>query len=92
MALVPPFDEHQLQTWFALPIATARLDALAAARDLERLEREAPRFMRPGMYMEPFALRALGIVREDDELITRALDRFEVMRLDWHAAQTRALL
>ena len=48
--------------------------------------------MRPGMYLEPFALRALGIVREDDELITRALDRFEVMRLDWHAAQTRVLL
>jgi class 3 adenylate cyclase len=92
MALVPPFDEYELQTWFALPIATARLDALAAARDRDRLEREAPRFMRSGMYMEPFALRALGIVREDDELITRALDRFEVMRLDWHAAQTRALL
>ncbi len=92
MALVPAFDEYQLQTWFALPIATARLDALAAARDRDKLEREAPRFMRPGMYMEPFALRALGIVREDDDLIRLALDRFEVMRLDWHAAQTRVLL
>jgi class 3 adenylate cyclase/tetratricopeptide (TPR) repeat protein len=92
VALVPPFDEYQLQTWFALPIATVRLDALAAARDRDRLEREAPRFMRPGMYMEPFALRALGIVREDDDLIRLALDRFEVMRLDWHAAQTRVLL
>jgi class 3 adenylate cyclase len=92
VALVPPFDEYQLQTWFALPIAAVRLDALAAARDRDRLEREAPRFMRPGMYMEPFALRALGIVREDDDLIRLALDRFEVMRLDWHAAQTRVLL
>ena len=92
LAVVPPFDEYELQTWFALPVAAARLDALAAARDRDRVELEAPPLIRPGMYMEPFALRALGLVREDDELIARALDRFEAMQLDWHAAQTRALL
>jgi hypothetical protein len=42
--------------------------------------------------MEPFALRALGRVRGDRSLIEQALARFEEMRLDWHADQTRAAL
>jgi hypothetical protein len=76
----------------ALPNAAARLDALAATRNQEAVEREAPLFLQPGTYPEPFALRALGIVREDEELIRQALERFEALRLDWHAVQTRALL
>jgi hypothetical protein len=44
------------------------------------------------MYMEPFALRALGVVREDEEMISRAVERFDALALGWHAAQTRALL
>jgi hypothetical protein len=28
------------------------------------------------MYAEPFALRALGLVRGDDEFVTRAQERF----------------
>jgi hypothetical protein len=77
---------------FALPNAAARLDALAAARNQAAVEREAALFHHSGTYLEPFALRALGIVREDEELIRRALERFGEMQLDWHAAQTRALL
>ncbi|HEU5277770.1 MAG TPA: adenylate/guanylate cyclase domain-containing protein [Gaiellaceae bacterium] len=92
LAIVPPFDEYELQTWFALPIAATRMDALAAARDRARLEREAPLLLRRGMYMEPFALRALGVVREDAELLARAVERFSALSLDWHAEQTRALL
>jgi len=36
---------------------------------------EAARHLRPNTYLEPFALRALGVVREDQALIerTRAL-------------------
>ena len=90
--LVPPFDDQHIKTWFALPTATARLDALAAACDRDALEHEAPQFLHAGVYLEPFALRALGIVREDEELITRAIMRFDAMELDWHAARTRALL
>jgi class 3 adenylate cyclase/tetratricopeptide (TPR) repeat protein len=77
---------------FGVPTLAARLDALAAIRDRPRLEQEAPPFLRPGTYFEPFALRALGVVREDAEQIERALERFEALHLDWHAAQTRALL
>jgi class 3 adenylate cyclase len=86
-----PGDEP-LRVGFALATTTARFDALAAARERATLEREAPRFLRPGTYVEPFALRALGIVREDDDLIGRAAARFEEMGLIWHAGQTRALL
>jgi hypothetical protein len=43
-------------------------------------------------YLEPFALRALGLVREDANLIERAAGRFDAFGLDWHAAHTRALL
>jgi hypothetical protein len=51
-----------------------------------------PAVLRPHTYLEPFALRALGLVREDEELIREAIDRFRAMELDWHAAQTESLL
>jgi class 3 adenylate cyclase len=69
----------------------ARLDALAALRDREHVEELAPRFLQRRTYLEPFALRSLGIVREDENLIRQSLERFEALKLDWHAEQTRAL-
>ena len=57
-----------------------------------RVEHEATRLMKPGTYLEPFALRALGIVREDGSLVERAAERFAELGLDWHAARTRELL
>ena len=79
----PSWDAH---------ILPARLDALSALRDRERVEREAPSLLLPGTYIEPFALRALGIVREDAGLLEQALDRFVAMELLWHAGRTRSLL
>jgi class 3 adenylate cyclase len=72
--------------------AAARLDALVALGRREGLEAEAEPLLQPNTYLEPFALRALGRMREDDDLIVQALDRFEAMGLDWHAAETRALI
>jgi hypothetical protein len=88
--LVEP--EPSFRFVFGVPTLAARLDALAALRERPRLEQEAPPFLRSGTYFEPFALRALGVVREDAELIEQGLARFEALHLDWHAAQTRALL
>ena len=68
-----------------------RLDGLAALHDRGRIEEEAPPFLLPNTYLEPFALRALGLVRDDDRLVAKALARFRAMGLDWHAAQTSAL-
>ena len=73
------------------PVA-ARLDALAALGRDEALERDAPPLLRPGTYLEPFALRALGLVRHDPALVEQAERRFDAMALDWHAAQTRRIL
>ena len=70
---------------------TAKLDALAALGHRERVEAEAVRLQQSGTYLEPFALRALALVEEDETLLERAIDRFEAMSLDWHADETRKL-
>jgi hypothetical protein len=70
----------------------AFLDALVALGDCVRIEAEAPNWLKPGIYAEPFALRALGVARSDRMLIRQALERFEAMELPWHAEQTKLLL
>jgi tetratricopeptide (TPR) repeat protein len=72
--------------------ASTYLDALAALADRERIEAEAPKWLQPGTFSEPFALRALGIARDDPALLRQALARFQAMGLSWHADQTRHLL
>ena len=76
------------RTGYHLGRISIRLDALAALRDRVRLEDEAPRFLQPGTYLEPFALRALGIVRGSGTLVEQAQARFRALGLEWHAAQT----
>jgi class 3 adenylate cyclase/tetratricopeptide (TPR) repeat protein len=78
-------------TW-GLAFRSARLDALAALRDRVRVEAEAAPFTARRSYLQPFALRALGIVREDEKLVEQAQERFAALRMDWHAAQTEVLV
>ena len=78
--------------WFVFANIAARLDALAALDRRNELEKETPRYMRRANYLRPFALRALGRVRADDDLIREALDEFEDIRLASFATETRALL
>ena len=77
---------------FGLSHLSARLDALAALGDREAVEALARGLLVPATYIEPFARRALGIVREDEELVREALAGFEGLGLDWHAAETRRLV
>jgi hypothetical protein len=77
---------------FDLQTLAARFDAIAGLRDLMLAEDEAPQFLQPGTYLEPFALRALGAARGDESLTTKALERFHALGLGWHAEQTRALV
>ena len=72
--------------------ASTFLDALAALGDRERIEAEAPKWLQPGTFSEPFALRSLGVVRDDRALLRQALALFQAMDLSWHAEQTRHLL
>jgi len=78
--------------WFFLSSMATHLEALAAIGDGARVEAEVPRLLEPNTYLEPFALRALGVAREDATLIERAAVRFEAFGFDWHAARTSALL
>jgi class 3 adenylate cyclase len=71
---------------------SALLDALVALGDQERIEAEAPKWLRPGTYGEPFALRALGVARGDQTLLRNAVERFEAMQLSWHVEQTEHLI
>jgi hypothetical protein len=73
------------------PVA-ARLDALAALGKRDHVESEATALLRPGTYLEPFALRALGLVREEHSLLAEAAWRFEALGVGWYAAQTAALV
>ncbi len=87
---IKPFTVRR-QIWFFTAAAAAHLDALAALRDRARVEADAQEFLQPGIVLEPFALRALGIVREDETLLAKAVGRFDALGLDWHAAETRAV-
>ncbi len=79
--------------WFGLSSDAARLDALVKLGDRTRVEEvAAPLLALRDTYLEPFALRSLGKVRGDPSLVEQALARFEELRLDWHAEQTRDLL
>ncbi len=85
---------EELDGWHWTPThldgLTARLDVLVALGRADAVEDAAQPLVQPGTYVEPFALRALGRVRGDSALLARAVERFEAMGLDWHAAQTRA--
>ncbi|HXG76646.1 MAG TPA: adenylate/guanylate cyclase domain-containing protein [Gaiellaceae bacterium] len=82
--------EHFLS--FGLAARTARLEALVELGDREAVEREAQPLLQPDTFAEAVALRALGAVRGDEELLRRAAARFQEMGLDWHVRRTRALV
>jgi len=89
--LVDAMAPEELEPW-AFGSRAPLFDALVALDDRERIESEAPEYIRPRTYVEPFALRALGTAREDQTLIKQAAARFEAMGLAWHSKQTQKLL
>jgi class 3 adenylate cyclase/tetratricopeptide (TPR) repeat protein len=70
--------------------SAARLDALLALGEAERAAEEAAPFLEEPSYTQPFALRALGRVRKEPELLERAAAAFEAMGLGWRAEETRS--
>ena len=68
-----------------------KLEALIALGRASEAEEAATPLLQPGTYLEPFALRTLGLTRSDRTLTEQAVERFEAMGLEWHAAKTRAL-
>jgi hypothetical protein len=87
--LLPDVEWFRRQTWFALPAAAVRLDAIAVVGDEDAVAAE--QLLQPTGYLEPFKLRALGLIRNDDALLERANAGFGALRLGWHAQQTETL-
>jgi hypothetical protein len=87
--LLPDLDWFRRQTWFALPAAGVRLDALAVIGTEDSIKSEG--ILTPKGYLEPFMLRALGVARDDEQLVAEADRKFRSLRLDWHARQTPIL-
>ena len=83
-------DRGWHRAWLLLSTHSARIDALARLGHREELEAWDP--PRAGTYLEPFYLRALGLVRGDPVLLERSLAAFEALRLGRQAAETREVL
>jgi hypothetical protein len=86
--LVDDFDAEGLEPW-AYRNRSALFDALAALGERDRIEADAPAWIEQNSYATPFALRALGLVREDETLVAQAAEKFDAMGLAWHAQRTR---
>jgi hypothetical protein len=65
---------------------------MAALGDLRGVEEEAPPLLQPTTYLEPFALRALGMIRRDPELLGQAASSFQRMGLQSFAEETTGLI
>lgn len=70
----------------------ALFNGLGLLGDRDRIEADAPQWVRPDAYVAPFAVRALGVARGDRALLTDAVARFEGMGLAWHAQETRRVI
>jgi hypothetical protein len=77
---------------FEFDRSAALLDALVALGDRAQIESVATDSSKPGTYVEPFALRALGFARADRSLLAEAASRFDAMGLNGFASKTRELL
>ena len=89
VGIIEGSDKWYWSTWRHLYGAATRLDTLIALGRLEEAEEAAGPLVQPGTYLEPFALRTLGFVRRDPDLMAQAVERFAALGLNWHAAQTR---
>jgi hypothetical protein len=90
-ALLEGSEQWSSMTYDHVHGAATRLEALVAVGRKDDAEVDALRLLQPGSYLHPFALRALGLVRNDGALLAEAVERFEVMGLDWHASKTRTV-
>jgi hypothetical protein len=91
-ALLPGSDKWHWHIYNYVNGVATRLDAFVVLGRAEDVVEDAERYVVPGTYLEPFALRTLGIARGDQALVAQGQERFAAMGLDWYAAQTRELV
>jgi class 3 adenylate cyclase len=90
-ALLEGAEKWHWHIWTYVHGVAARLDAFVALGRAAEAAEDAERHAVPGTYLEPFALRTLGVARGDAALVAQAQERFHALGLDWYAAQTREL-
>jgi class 3 adenylate cyclase len=76
------------QVWTYVNAVATRLDAYVVLGRAAEAVDDAERHAVPGTYLEPFALRTLGMARGDPALVAQAQQRFHALGLEWYAAQT----
>jgi len=86
--LVEGLEPEPLKPWSG-EIRCALFDVLAVLGERKRVEEDAPDWITRGGYPAPFALRTLGLVREDEGLVERGAQGFDDLGLAWHAQRTR---
>jgi class 3 adenylate cyclase/tetratricopeptide (TPR) repeat protein len=90
-ALLDGAEKWHWHIWNYVHGVAARLDAFVMlGRAVEAVD-DAERHAIPGSYLEPFALRTLGVARGEAALVAQAQERFSALGLDWYAAQTSEL-
>jgi hypothetical protein len=77
------FDQHM--PWIFRPTI---FDALVELGRTDMIESVTPRWLEHRTYLQPFAQRALGLIRGDVGLVAQALERFREMGVAWHEQQT----
>ena len=78
--------------WRSRPYQRPVMDALSALGRRGPVEEQVAPLLGRSVYVDPFVLRALGLVRQDREAVAEARSAFEALGLAWHADRTRALL
>jgi hypothetical protein len=87
-ALLEGAEKWHWHIWNYVHGVAARLDAFVMlGRAVEAVD-DAERHAIPGTYLEPFALRTLGVARGEAALVAQAQERFSALGLDWYGAQT----
>jgi hypothetical protein len=82
----------RLNPWLLPAVVPEFLDALVALGERDRVEVEAAPYLSARSAFEPFALRALGLMRRDGPMVARSIARFQDLDLGWRAEQTRQLV
>jgi class 3 adenylate cyclase/tetratricopeptide (TPR) repeat protein len=87
-ALLEGAEKWHWHIWNYVHGVAARLDAFVMlGRAVEAVD-DAERHAIPGTYLEPFALRTLGVARGEAALVAQAQERFSALGLEWYGAQT----
>ena len=90
-ALAEGSDLWHWMTWHHVSNTATRLETLVALGRLDQAAEDAVRLVQPDSLLEPFALRTLGLARQDEDLLARAIERFEALGLHWQASRTWAM-